>query len=141
MSIEQTLERIATALEAIAAKAEAPKAEAPKAEAPKAEAPKTEAPKAEAPKTERKRTPVKQEEQMALEVEPPAAEPLDYDILKRTILEVGGFSDEGREYVMSLLKGYGVKNAQQVPPEAREEMHNKLTEKLTQLQNADEEFV
>ena len=139
MSIEQILERIATALEAIAAKAEAPKAEAPKAEAPKAEALKAEAPA----KPERKRTPAKQEEQAALPLgeEAPAVEVLDYDILKRTILEVGGFSDEGREYVMSLLKDYGVKNAQQVPPEAREEMHNKLIEKLTQLQNADEEFV
>lgn len=69
----------------------------------------------------------------------PVAEPMDYEVLKRAVLEVGSYSEQGRAAVISLLGDYGVKNAKEIAPELREEFHDILLGLLTDLQNAESE--
>lgn len=71
-------------------------------------------------------------------------EVMDYEVLKRAVLEVGSYSEQGRQAVIKMLGEYGVKNAKDVAPEKREEFHGKLLVVLTDLQNdeanAEDEF-
>lgn len=64
-------------------------------------------------------------------------EPMDYEVLKRAVLEVGSYSEAGRAAVIKLLGDYGIKNAKELPPELREEFHGILLGILTDLQNAE----
>ena len=67
----------------------------------------------------------------------PVAEVMDYEILKRAVLEVGSYSEAGRQGVIKLLGDYGIKNAKDLKPELREEFHGILLGILTDLQNAE----
>lgn len=69
----------------------------------------------------------------------PVVEAMDYEVLKRAVLEVGSYSEQGRAAVIKLLGDYGVKNAKEIPPELREEFHGILLGLLTDLQNAESE--
>lgn len=69
----------------------------------------------------------------------PAPEVMDYEVLKRAVLEVGSYSEQGRAAVIKLLGDYGVKNAKEIQPELREEFHGILLGLLTDLQNAESE--
>lgn len=69
----------------------------------------------------------------------PAPEVMDYEVLKRAVLEVGSYSEQGRAAVIGLLGDYGVKNAKEIAPELREEFHGILLGLLTDLQNAESE--
>ena len=66
-----------------------------------------------------------------------APEPMDYEVLKRAVLEVGSYSEAGRAGVIALLNEYGVKNAKDISPELREEFHSSVLGILTDLQNAE----
>jgi len=146
MSIERALtalEQIATALTTIAASTgKVTMPAAPEATAPaEAKTPvKRERPvKAEATKPEVvKSAPVKAEPAPVVEDDfTDAPEPMDYEVLKRAVIEVGSYSEQGRQSVIKMLGEYGVKNAKDVAPAMREEFHAKLLGALTDLQNAE----
>lgn len=158
MSIERALiamERIADALTAIAANTQPVTGLSAQAEAPKQTAPEATAPAPEAKKRERpaKATGVKTDAptpaptpEPTPEPEAPAPEVMDYEVLKRAVIEVGSYSEQGRQRVIALLGEFGVKNAKDIQPELREEFHAAVLNALTELQNAesgdgaDEEF-
>lgn len=73
------------------------------------------------------------------EPEAPTPDVMDYDVLKRAVLEVGSYSEQGRAAVIKLLGDYGVKNAKEIQPELREDFHSILLGLLTDLQNAESE--
>jgi len=67
----------------------------------------------------------------------PESDVMDYEVLKRAVLEVGSYSEAGRAGVIALLGDYGIKNAKDLPAELREEFHAILLDTLTDLQNAE----
>lgn len=64
-------------------------------------------------------------------------EPMDYEILKRAVIEVGSYNETGRQAVIKMLGDHGVKNAKDIDPAKRETFHKKLLDVLTDLQNAE----
>lgn len=156
MSIERALtalEAIALALTAIAA-THAPARQAdesagnseakpqPEATTQRKRPSKTEVAKATGIKVEDQDTALVVAKALVGKPEPEAApvpEVMDYEVLKRAVLEVGSYSEQGRAAVIKLLGDYGVKNAKEIQPELREEFHGILLGLLTDLQNAESE--
>lgn len=80
--------------------------------------------------------PPKEEKVEAAKEEPE----FDYEVLKRAIVELGNFGNDGRTAIIGLLGKYGVKNAKDVPVSKREELHAAAVAKLAELQNGPEDF-
>lgn len=148
MTIEATLDRIATALERLveiksggnvsnaADTPDAPKARgrqkkdtAAQPETPKTEAPKTETAQAEAPKTE----PVQAQPAPAAAAAEP---PFEYDVLKAEVLRLANKGAEGRERTAALLKEFGAAKAIDVPVERWNELLGRFQKESAELDGA-----
>ena len=139
MTIEATLDRIATALERLAeikagsntaVAAETPDAPKPRGRQMKEpEAPKAETVQAEAPKAE---TVQAQPAPAAAVAEPP----FEYDVLKAEVLRLANKGAEGRERTAALLKEFGAAKAIDVPVERWNELLGRFQKESAELDGA-----